>query len=153
MGMAIGLQQGSGLALPIDTLARRVDRILVSGHISRATLGLDVAPDGLVKQLGVGRGGGTVVIRVHSVSPASKAGIYEGDVIVGINNHRITSLDDLLAALELCEPGETVTVSLRRPVDGTSKVQMANPRTTVSFEQQPNSRYANMRVQVQLGHV
>mgnify|MGYP000842428374 CR=1 FL=1 len=47
-------------------------------------------------------------------SPAMKAGIQSGDVIVGMKGEEITSFVDYHAALLSCEPDTTVTVTVMR---------------------------------------
>ena len=47
-------------------------------------------------------------------SPAMKAGIQSGDVIVGMEGEEITSFADYYAALLSCEPDTTVTVTVMR---------------------------------------
>ena len=47
-------------------------------------------------------------------SPAMKAGIQSGDVIVGMKGEEITSFADYHAALLSCEPDTTVTVTAMR---------------------------------------
>jgi len=57
---------------------------------------------------------GAYVTGIIMDSPAMKAGIQSGDVIVGMEGEEITSFADYHAALLSCEPGTTVTVTVMR---------------------------------------
>jgi putative serine protease PepD len=61
--------------------------------------------------------GSTAAARVAQVrpgTPAARAGIRAGDVIVGIDGHRIGSSDELRSAIDARSPGDTVSITLRR---------------------------------------
>ena len=57
---------------------------------------------------------GAYVTGIIMDSPAMKAGIQSGDVIVGMKGEEITSFADYHAALLSCEPDTTVTVTVMR---------------------------------------
>ena len=57
---------------------------------------------------------GAYVTGIIMDSPAMKAGIQSGDVIVGMEGEEITSFADYHAALLSCEPDTTVTVTVMR---------------------------------------
>jgi len=91
--------QGLSFAVPIDTAIRVVSAILQEGHVRRAFVGVSgrdtrlprhVARAALIK--------GDTGVQVESVmdgSPASRAGLAVGDVIVGFGPASIASIDDL----------------------------------------------------------
>ncbi len=111
-----GFFAGYGFAVPIN-LARRVAAQLIQhGHVQRAYLGLllaNVEPaDAEVYGLTTTRG--AEVVSIEAISPAAKAGIELGDVIVGIAGDAVSSVSDLQAALASLEPGSTVTLDVVR---------------------------------------
>ena len=50
--------------------------------------------------------------------PAQKAGITQGDLIVGVNDRVIDSADALITAIRARDFGETVTLKVTRPDSG-----------------------------------
>jgi S1-C subfamily serine protease len=57
---------------------------------------------------------GAVVMSVIAGTGASRAGVKQGDVIVGVNGTRITSSQDITSVLSSLHPGDTVTLQLVR---------------------------------------
>src|SRR5207244_1581211 len=67
--------------------------------------------------LNYNNGSGALVSRVVDGSPAEKAGVKSGDVIVGINTTTVASATDLTNAIGAAKVGETISVRIVR--DGT----------------------------------
>lgn len=61
---------------------------------------------------------GCLVMEVTEGSCAAVAGILSGDVILGLNDWNITSVEDLRLALEACSPGEDVSIQVYRSRTG-----------------------------------
>ena len=59
-------------------------------------------------------GQGAVIANVESGSPADKAGIREGDVVVAINDEPIAGRTGMIAIVRDAQPGETITVKVER---------------------------------------
>ena len=82
---------------------------------------------------------GVIVLNVQRGGPAGRAGIQGvrrsadgrlvmGDVIVGINNAKVSGWDDLLSALEQFKPGDEVTVHTNRRKESLSfRVKLSAP--------------------------
>jgi S1-C subfamily serine protease len=91
--------QGLSFAVPIDTATRVVTAILREGHVRRAFLGIGGQntrlPRHLARVTAVASGTGVRVDSVVADSPAGRAGIQPGDVIVGFSSAAIASIDDL----------------------------------------------------------
>jgi S1-C subfamily serine protease len=91
--------QGLSFAVPIDTATRVVTAILQEGHVRRAFLGIGGQntrlPRPLARAAAVSAGTGVRVDSVVPDSPAGRAGIQSGDVIVGFSSAAIASIDDL----------------------------------------------------------
>ncbi len=68
----------------------------------------------LVEALDLGVDYGVIVNKVYDDSPAEKAKLEEGDVIVGLNSTKITDYDDLIDALDEHEAGDEVTLKTMR---------------------------------------
>jgi len=61
---------------------------------------------------------GALVGDVEPDGPAQKAGITQGDLIVGVNDRVIDSADALITAIRARDFGETVTLKVTRPDSG-----------------------------------
>jgi S1-C subfamily serine protease len=89
---------GLGLAVPINETTRKIIAALMSeGRVRRAYLGIAGGPRPLpprARKL-FGDGAGVEVVEVVSGSPADRAGIREGDVIVEVDGRRVEDATDL----------------------------------------------------------
>jgi serine protease Do len=106
--------EGINFAVPINEIKLALAQIVEKGRVTRAWLGVyiqDVIP-GMEKQLGVREG--ALVTEVVSNSPAAKAGIKSGDVIVAVNGQKIKDSNDLQMAIMYRKPGERVTLTVVR---------------------------------------
>jgi S1-C subfamily serine protease len=105
-----------GFAIPSATVTDAVQQLLERGEVRHAFLGVEprpVTPE-LAEQLDLGADEGALVFRLVDDSPAERAGIRAGDVIVELDGERVRIVEDLLAALREREPGDTVTVTVVR---------------------------------------
>jgi serine protease Do len=116
-----GGNQGIGFAIPSD-LARDVAQSLVrDGHVTRGYLGVmiqDVNP-ALAKEFKLKDNTGALVGDVTEKSPAEKAGLKEGDVIIEFNGKKVTDSRHLKLEVARTQPGESVPLKVLR--DGTTK--------------------------------
>ena len=142
-----GFYAGYGFAIPI-TLAKQVmDDIIQYGKVRRAVLGInigDVDPNdaqvaGLKEIHGV-KVSGFDPADDPDASPAKKAGVEVGDVIVSVNGQSIDRVSTLQRVIRSFKPGETVRLDVMRfgdkktlnvklgepPADRTSDVASAN---------------------------
>jgi serine protease Do len=93
------------LALAADASARtRVDRLAAGEELKRPTLGIAVAPPYVARKLrravGLPDQAGVLVRGVKDDSPADKAGVERGDLIIEAGGNKIEDLDALYAALD-----------------------------------------------------
>jgi S1-C subfamily serine protease len=108
-----GGSAGVGFAIPSDTVSARVASILKYGYVKRPSLGIYLGQDGLAPRL-TGRLGG-VVAGLQREGAAGKAGIQPGDVILQVDERKITRVNDVFAELDEHEPRETIKVKVWRP--------------------------------------
>ncbi|MBI2191303.1 MAG: DegQ family serine endoprotease [Planctomycetes bacterium] len=94
---ASGSNAGVGFAIPIN-LARSVMQSLIrDGKVTRGFLGIkiqDLTPD-LAKEMGLNRTEGVLVADLFEDSPAGKAGVQAGDVILKFDGHDVKNTNDL----------------------------------------------------------
>ena len=114
---------GVGFAIPVDIAVDIADQLIASGEVVYPFLGVegtDVTPE-MAERLDVDQG--AYVERVQEGTPASKAGIRRGDVIVKLDGEAITTMDDLILAIRRAEVGDTVNVEyLRDERERTAKI-------------------------------
>ncbi len=111
-----GGNNGIGFAVP-SNLARWVsDQLMDTGTVKRAYLGVGIQPvtQDLAKQLSVKLHGGVVVTDVFPNTPAAKAGLNSGDVIVRFGDTAVPSPQALQLAVERSPLGEEIPVEIVR---------------------------------------
>lgn len=104
---------GLGFAIPINNASRVIDQIIATGGVEYSWLGVsigDVPRD--AHSLGTRRG--ALVSSVFAGSPADRAGIQPGDVIVALNDRAVREGDDLLNLVTALEPGDRGQIRLMR---------------------------------------
>jgi S1-C subfamily serine protease len=113
-----GSSAGIGFAVPVATIARVVPQIIRTGQPERVGFGVVPVPDHEARRLGVT---GVIIERVsESARRAGLRGIERVgravslDVIVRIEDEKITSFDDLYGILDGRSEGEKVRVMVRR---------------------------------------
>jgi serine protease Do len=106
---------GIGFAIPIN-LIRELLPQLRTGKIIRGKIGVRVGevPKESVADLGLRQRSGALVAQVDKDTPASKAGIEPGDVIVEFNGKPVSGRDDLIRMVTGTRPGTTVPVKILR---------------------------------------
>lgn len=111
-----GGNQGVGFAVPIN-LAKWVGGQLVSdGKVKRAQLGVVIQPvtHELAEQFGVEARKGVLVTSVLPDSPAAKAGLQPGDVVLGFADEEVSSPQQLQGVVERSTPGSAQTLGVVR---------------------------------------
>jgi len=111
-------QQGAvavGFAIPAATATRVADELLRDSRARHAYLGLQ--PGELTPQVAAqlhATSDGVVVYAVTSGGPAAKGGLRPGDVFTAVAGQKVTSVEELFAALSRHQPGETISISYVR---------------------------------------
>ena len=107
---------GIGFAVPINMAHAVMLQLIRFGEVRRGRLGIsmqDLTPE-LARSLGVPPGQGAVITDVQPDSPAVRAGLRDGDIVVSVNGRPVTSASGLRARLGVLPVGETVELGLRR---------------------------------------
>ncbi|MGC8768354.1 DegQ family serine endoprotease [Calditerrivibrio sp.] len=89
--------QGIGFAIPANMAKPIIEQIINKGKVERSWMGVgiqDMTPE-LAKSMGIKIDHGVVVNKIYSKSPAEKAGLKEGDIIIKCNNESITTSSEL----------------------------------------------------------
>jgi serine protease Do len=108
--------QGVAFAIPIDVAMNVADQIRTTGKVAHGRLGVTVQPvdQALADNFGLNGPRGALVGSVQKGSPAEKAGIEAGDVIVGFNGKPIERSSDLPYQVAATKPGSAAKVEVWR---------------------------------------
>lgn len=113
-----GLSRHWSLTLPASTVDRVAEALLSKGRIARGYLGVGLQsvriPEHNARSLGLDRSGGAIVVAVESGSPAEKAGLLIGDVLVSLDGSSIVDVEDIHGLLGPERVGKTVTLKIIR---------------------------------------
>ena len=107
---------GIGFAIPINMAYDIMQQLIRYGEVKRGRLGAqgqDLTAQ-LAQAFGINRSNGFIVTQIESGSPADKAGIRVGDVIVSANDKAIRSARDMHNLVGLQRLGETIELVLFR---------------------------------------
>lgn len=104
---------GLGFAIPSNQARRTATELIETGRATYPIIGvmLDTTYDGEGVRVVLEAQGGTPPVTPDS--PASRAGIRAGDVIVAIDGRPVTQPDELVVAIRAKAPGDAVTLTLR----------------------------------------
>jgi serine protease Do len=111
-----GGNQGIGFAIPINMAHSVMDQIVEHGKVVRGYLGLlpqDVT-GALAQQFGLSQPTGALVAEVEPNTPAARAGLKRGDVILAVNGETVTSANDLRLRISQTAPGTAVKLQISR---------------------------------------
>ena len=106
--------QGLGFAIPINLAKWVAKQLIEHGKVIRGWLGVvieDLTPP-VAEALGLNHG--VIVLKVVPGSPAEKAGLQPGDIILAINGNPIKNATDLQFAVMKTPPGEEITLTVLR---------------------------------------
>ncbi|HSB70270.1 MAG TPA: DegQ family serine endoprotease [Candidatus Methylomirabilis sp.] len=107
---------GIGFAIPINLAKTILPQLEAKGHVTRGWLGVSIQPvtPDLAKALQLPKQEGALVAQVLPDSPAVKAGLRAGDVIVTYDGHAIAKAGDLPGLVAGTPIGQTATVQVLR---------------------------------------
>lgn len=111
-----GGYQGLSFAIPIDVAMKVERQLLDHGKVSRGRLGVMIQEvnQPLAESFGLSKPEGALVSAVEKSSPAAKAGIQVGDVILKFNGKTIERSNDLPPLVAELTPGSSATLELLR---------------------------------------
>ena len=104
-GSAIDTNTGVSFGIPVDLVKADLadlERGVIPAHAYLGIDATDATPSGALVQ------------SIQARSPAARAGIKQGDVIVALDGVRVSGVGDLVSALAARHPGERITLTVRR---------------------------------------
>jgi serine protease Do len=108
--------QGIGFAIPSNLAKSIIPQLEEKGKVVRGMLGVQVqvvTPE-LAKSFGLAEPKGALVAEVNPGSPAEKAGIHRGDIIIEFNGQPIKEMNELPRLVAATAPGTKATVKVLR---------------------------------------
>lgn len=107
---------GIGFAIPANQAQPVVDQLIADGRIERGWLGVRIQAvnEDMASALGLDEAAGALVVAVEGDSPAQRAGLKPGDVILDVDGESIDTLRDLTRYVAGHKPGSEIDVKLWR---------------------------------------
>lgn len=107
---------GIGFAVPSNIAKNDLEQILSKGSVSRGFMGvtLQKIDKDLASAFGLDSHEGALIADVAKGTPAEKAGLKQGDVVVKLDKAPVTNIASLRNAIALMAPGTKVTLGILR---------------------------------------
>lgn len=105
---------GIGFAIPAETLRWALPQLKEKGRVERAWLGVvldSVAGEGILAEK---LGGGVVIRQVSPGSPASRAGLQDGDLVLAVDGRTLRDPGELIRTIAQRRAGEKVNLTISR---------------------------------------
>jgi serine protease Do len=111
-----GGHMGIGFAIPSNLLSDVMQALIKNGRVTRGYLGvaLQRVDADIATAVGLDKPQGALVAEVLPGSPAEKAGLQSGDVVLELNNKPVEGLGALRGAVGLMKPGDQAVLKIRR---------------------------------------
>ncbi len=119
VGIATAINWGAeniGFAVPVNTLKEILPQLRDKGKVSRGYLGLQIQNLNYnqARAFGLESAEGALVGSVQPTTPAGKAGVRHGDIIVGVDDLKVKVTHDLINYVSNKGPGATVNLDVLR---------------------------------------
>jgi serine protease Do len=108
---------GVGFAIPVNKIKRVIDELKQDGKVNRnfwTGLNILTIDENLAKTYGLKSNRGVIITQVSQNSPAQKAGIQVEDIILGIDNYKITDENTLISVINEYRTDDIVEVKILR---------------------------------------
>ncbi|WPD23854.1 MAG: DegQ family serine endoprotease [Candidatus Electrothrix aestuarii] len=111
-----GGNMGIGFAIPINMAKSVEEQLRSNGKVTRGWLGVAIQDmnEDLAQSFGVNKAEGILVAEVTKDSPAEKAGIQQGDILLSLNGTKLIDVADLRNRIAMTTPGNKVNLALIR---------------------------------------
>lgn len=111
-----GVFAGIGFAIPANRIKDIMEQLIEKGHVVRGWMGVEILPvnEVMAQQFGLPNADGVMVNGVQPGSPAEKAGLKRGDVIIHFNGQSTPTPELLRDLVARTAPKKTVLVEVVR---------------------------------------
>jgi serine protease DegQ len=111
-----GGSMGIGYAIPVSIARQVMEQIVQKGSVTRGWIGVgvqDITPE-LAQSFNLPASRGVLITQVERGSPADKAGIKPGDVLLSVNGRPVADTTTMLNLVAALPPGQGATLKLTR---------------------------------------
>ena len=150
--------QNIGFAIPINTAKTVMAELRSHGHVIRPWLGITgkMLSEEVIDLFAIPLAKGLLIVHIDDDSPAQKAGlragvlsvtiegepwVFGGDILVAVNGHDVTTVEQYMRVFTALKVGQTITLSIMR--------NGANQDITVTLQEQPLQQVAYGQPKVQ----
>jgi len=107
---------GLSFAIPIDVALQVKDDLVQYGKVTRGRIGVQIQDvnQALANSFGLPKPQGALISGVEPGSPAEKAGLKSGDVVLGVNGKPVNQLSELSGAIAGTKPGSNAHLQIWR---------------------------------------
>ncbi|MBW2121407.1 MAG: DegQ family serine endoprotease [Deltaproteobacteria bacterium] len=142
--------QGIGFAIPINMAKAVVSQLKEKGRVVRGWLGVGIqrVTSQLAKSFGLKEPKGALVSQVFKDTPADRAGIKQGDVILEFDGKKVENFGDLPRIVASTPPGKKVSIKIWR--DGkvlTLELTVAEMKEKAEVAEAPAAKPLGITVQ------
>jgi serine protease Do len=111
-----GGYMGVGFAIPINLANAIANQLIERGEVTRGYLGIVIQPltADLAESFGMSQGEGILIAQVSDDSPAAKAGLRQGDVIVAYRGEPVSDVGNFRNRVALTTPGTSQDLTIVR---------------------------------------
>jgi serine protease DegQ len=111
-----GASMGIGYAIPVSIARQVMDQIIQKGSVTRGWIGVgvqDITKE-LAESFKLSAASGVLVTQVERGSPADKAGMKPGDILISVNGKPVGDTTTMLNLIASLQPGQQASVKLTR---------------------------------------
>ncbi|MDR4503932.1 MAG: DegQ family serine endoprotease [Candidatus Scalindua sp.] len=111
-----GGYMGVGFAIPINLAREIANQLIDKGEVTRGYLGIVIQPltADLAKSFNIEMGKGILISQVSEDSPAEKAGLRQGDVIIAYRGEPVTNVGNFRNRIALTQPDSREELTILR---------------------------------------
>ena len=130
-----GGSQGIGFAIPIDAAMDAAKQLIETGKVSHPNIGIfgTTLTKEIAEELDISVRKGAIISEAISGTPADKAGLQRGDIIIKLDENEIESMDDLLTEIRKMKVGDSVTITYIRDNEEQSVELILAERSEIIF--------------------
>lgn len=133
---------GIAFAIPASVVKQVVFDLMDDGNVTRGYLGVSIqdVSDDIAESVGLNKATGALVTEPRPDSPAQKAGIQSGDIVLKVNDEKIDDARDLARVIAQFAPGTDVELTIWRNGDRqkvtVSLAELTDEQVLVETEEQ-----------------
>ena len=107
---------GIGFAIPVSTVKSVMDGIIANGHVIRGWIGVEPQEltSDLAENFGVKENEGTLIAGVIRGGPADKAGVKPGDILIQVNDSKVTDRVAMMNLIAQLAPNQAARLTFLR---------------------------------------